>query len=274
VAAGVHTVPDRARRASPDTVTALLDPATASQPGQLLDLMTRVSGNREYMMTCEVRSFIGYWARPGPDHRQPGPDRPRLRGQHPRPGRHPDEQGDRRTDRRMRTAPRRPHRPNGQSRPVLGAPMRPALPALTGTPLAAWGVSRPRWPARRQEAPCPRGNEAAPAREQLRNHLSADSQTGHQPASSPGRTASPYDHGVSAAFAGSLDAAASLTAGLAFRVSASWILGIRTLALLTRSRGAEWGANDPGHRAIPGHVQPFSRLSAAREFGGTAAWAC
>jgi hypothetical protein len=52
------------------------------------------------------------------------------------------------------------------------------------------------------------------------------------------RTDSPYDHGVSVAFAASLDAAASLTAGLAFPVSASRVLGIRTLALLTRSRGA------------------------------------
>ncbi len=32
----------------------------------------------------------------------------------------------------------------------------------------------------------------------------------------------------------------------------------RTLALLTRSRGALRGANDRRHRALPGHVQPLS----------------
>ena len=34
---------------------------------------------------------------------------------------------------------------------------------------------------------------------------------------------------------------------------------VRTLALLTRFRGANWGATGRRHRAIPGHVQPRRR---------------
>jgi hypothetical protein len=41
-------------------MTVLLDPAKILGPGPLLDVMMRVSGNWEYMMTCEMQSFIDY----------------------------------------------------------------------------------------------------------------------------------------------------------------------------------------------------------------------
>jgi pimeloyl-ACP methyl ester carboxylesterase len=44
----------------PEALTAVLDPAKVIPPGPLLDVMTRMSGNWEYMMTREVRPFIDY----------------------------------------------------------------------------------------------------------------------------------------------------------------------------------------------------------------------
>ena len=38
------------------------------------------------------------------------------------------------------------------------------------------------------------------------------------------------------------------------------VLNMRTLALLTRSRGAKLGANSHRHRAMPGYIQRFSLL--------------
>jgi DNA-binding transcriptional MerR regulator/pimeloyl-ACP methyl ester carboxylesterase len=43
-----------------DQLPVLLDPAQVLPPGPDLDLMTRLSGNWEYLMTYEMRSFIGY----------------------------------------------------------------------------------------------------------------------------------------------------------------------------------------------------------------------
>jgi acetyltransferase/esterase len=57
----------------PEALTALLEPAKVIAPGPLLDLMTRVSGNWEYMMTREVRSFVDY-----------EPDLGRITGNHVR----------------------------------------------------------------------------------------------------------------------------------------------------------------------------------------------
>jgi len=53
-----HMPPDR-----PELMTALLDPAQVFPPGPVLDVMQRVSGNWEYMMRYEMRSYIDY----GPD---------------------------------------------------------------------------------------------------------------------------------------------------------------------------------------------------------------
>lgn len=50
-----HQAPDR-----PDLITALLDPARVFPPGPVLDVMKRVSGNWEYTMKYEMRSFIDY----------------------------------------------------------------------------------------------------------------------------------------------------------------------------------------------------------------------
>jgi pimeloyl-ACP methyl ester carboxylesterase len=47
--------PDR-----PEALAVLLDPAQVLRPGPLLDLMTRVSANWEYMTTREVQPFVGY----------------------------------------------------------------------------------------------------------------------------------------------------------------------------------------------------------------------
>ena len=54
--------------------------------------------------------------------------------------------------------------------------------------------------------------------------------------------------------------AASRSVEAGRRLKIQWpnlLPGIRTLALLTRSRGAKRGANDHRHRAAPGHLQPF-----------------
>jgi pimeloyl-ACP methyl ester carboxylesterase len=50
-----HMPPDQ-----PELMTALLDPAQVLPPGPVLDFMQRVSGNWEYMMRYEMRSFIDY----------------------------------------------------------------------------------------------------------------------------------------------------------------------------------------------------------------------
>jgi DNA-binding transcriptional MerR regulator/pimeloyl-ACP methyl ester carboxylesterase len=44
----------------PEAMTVLLDPTKILGPGPLLDVMTRVSGNWEYMLTCEMQSFVNY----------------------------------------------------------------------------------------------------------------------------------------------------------------------------------------------------------------------
>jgi acetyltransferase/esterase len=44
----------------PEVMTAVLDPGRILGPGPLLDLLKRQSGNWEYMMKYEVRSFIDY----------------------------------------------------------------------------------------------------------------------------------------------------------------------------------------------------------------------
>jgi pimeloyl-ACP methyl ester carboxylesterase/DNA-binding transcriptional MerR regulator len=50
-----HMRPDR-----PELMTALLDPAQVFPPGPVLDVMQRLSGNWEYMMRYEMRSYIDY----------------------------------------------------------------------------------------------------------------------------------------------------------------------------------------------------------------------
>ena len=50
-----HLPPDR-----PELMTAMVDPAQVLPPGAALDAMKRVSGNWEYMMRYEMRSFIDY----------------------------------------------------------------------------------------------------------------------------------------------------------------------------------------------------------------------
>jgi pimeloyl-ACP methyl ester carboxylesterase len=43
-----------------EQIRVLLDPAQVLAPGPDLDLMTRMSGNWEYLVTYEMRSYIGY----------------------------------------------------------------------------------------------------------------------------------------------------------------------------------------------------------------------
>jgi hypothetical protein len=50
-----HMPPDR-----PELMTAMLDPAQVFPPGPVLDVMQRISGNWEYLMRYEMRSFIDY----------------------------------------------------------------------------------------------------------------------------------------------------------------------------------------------------------------------
>ena len=50
-----HQDPDR-----PELITALLDPARVFPPGPVLEVMTRMSGNWEYMMKYEMGPFIHY----------------------------------------------------------------------------------------------------------------------------------------------------------------------------------------------------------------------
>jgi pimeloyl-ACP methyl ester carboxylesterase len=50
-----HMPPDR-----PELMTAVLDPVQVFPPGPVLDVMRRISGNWEYMMRYEMRSFIDY----------------------------------------------------------------------------------------------------------------------------------------------------------------------------------------------------------------------
>jgi pimeloyl-ACP methyl ester carboxylesterase len=44
----------------PEAMTFVLEPEKVLEPGPLLDQLKRLSGNWEYLMTCEMRSFLDY----------------------------------------------------------------------------------------------------------------------------------------------------------------------------------------------------------------------